>query len=384
MMKTKLFTIIPCIIVMAANVTHARLYGDPPTDNNPWQVHDESREQPKVVVPGNEPGAPPADAIVLFNGKDISQWEADKPEKNVPSKWRIVDGALESVKKAGYIRTKQAFGDCQLHVEWATPSHVMGSGQGRGNSGVFLMGKYEVQVLDCYQNQTYPDGQAGSVYGQNPPMVNVSRAPGKWQTYDIIFRQPRMKDGKLVRPGYMTVIQNGVVVQDNWQLEGPTKHKARTKLAAHPDKSPLKLQDHGNPVRYRNIWIRELPERSIGGLQGIFADPATVKAKRADSAAKLRKTASTMKNDIEKLQVLMNSLAYEKDPETVKSVDSILTRYLTPLKDGDKKKAQGQKNAVMALRNSIKYLVKHKILPQDFAPKKLIEEVIRKHGLDKK
>ncbi|MCP4456016.1 MAG: DUF1080 domain-containing protein, partial [Planctomycetes bacterium] len=184
------------LLIVTAS-TFAGLYGDPPNETHAWQVHDMRRERPAVVAPGKHVGDAPADAIILFDGTDLSKWEADKREKGVSSKWRIVNGVLESVKGAGYIRTKESFGDCQLHVEWATPVKVQGNSQGRGNSGVFLMGIYEVQVLDCYGNDTYPDGQAGSVYGQNPPLVNVSRGPGQWQSYDILFRQPRLKEGKL-------------------------------------------------------------------------------------------------------------------------------------------------------------------------------------------
>jgi hypothetical protein len=159
----------------------------------------------------------------------------------------------------GSIRTRQGFGDCQLHVEWAAPAEVIGEGQGRGNSGVFLMDTYEVQVLDGWQNATYADGITAAIYGQYPPLVNACRKPGEWQTYDIVFYAPRFdQDGKLLRPARMTVLHNGILVHDNAELSGPTAHKARPPYQAHPDKMPISLQDHGNPVRYRNIWVREL------------------------------------------------------------------------------------------------------------------------------
>ena len=204
-----------------------------------------------------KPGQAPSDAIVLFDGSDMDEWLSDKT--GGPSPWVIKDGALESVKKAGYVRTKRSFGDCQLHIEFATPKDVQGDSQGRGNSGVFLMGKYEIQVLDSFKNPTYSDGSAASVYGQAPPLVNACRGPGKWQTYDIIFRAPVFKGNKVVKPATVTVIQNGVLVQDHWTIEGGTHHKKRSKYVPHEAKLPLKLQDHGNPVRYRNIWVRELP-----------------------------------------------------------------------------------------------------------------------------
>jgi hypothetical protein len=178
-----------------------------------------------------------------------------------PAGWKVVGGALEVVKGAGDIQTAAPFGDAQIHVEWATPSPGVGEGQHRGNSGVFPMGLYEVQVLDSYQTKTYPDGQASALYGQHPPLVNASRPPAQWQTYDIVFRGPRFDaQGKLLRPARVTILHNGVLVQDARELSGPTAHQARPPYAAHPAKLPLKLQEHGDPVRYRNIWIRELPE----------------------------------------------------------------------------------------------------------------------------
>jgi hypothetical protein len=221
-----------------------------------WAVHDETRPMPRVVDPGPA-GAPvpaPADAIVLFDGKDLSKWTTAKGEA---AKWKIENGAMEAVKGAGSIQTKDGFGDCQLHVEWASPAVVAGDSQGRGNSGVFLMNTYEVQVLDCYNNKTYADGMTASLYGQYPPLVNACRKPGEWQTYDIVFHAPRFDAaGLLLQPARMTVFHNGLLVHDNDELTGPTAHKARPPYAVHPDKMPISLQDHGNPVRFRNIWIR--------------------------------------------------------------------------------------------------------------------------------
>jgi hypothetical protein len=223
-----------------------------------WAIHDEARPMPRVVVPGpaTAPVPAPADAIALFDGHDLSGWTNSKGE---PATWLVKDGYMEVVKKSGSIQTKRAFGSCQLHVEWASPEPAVGVGQDRGNSGVYLMGLYEVQVLDSYQSKTYADGMAGAIYGQYPPLVNVSRKPGEWQTYDIVFHAPRFDAaGTLVTPARLTVLHNGVLVQDNEALTGPTEHKARPPYKAHAGKLPLSLQDHSHPVRYRNIWVREL------------------------------------------------------------------------------------------------------------------------------
>ena len=206
--------------------------------------------EPPVVDPGPI-GGPPSDAIVLFDGKDLSKW-------NNADKWQIKDGY--AVSNGNDIETKQGFGNCQLHVEWAAPEKVEGSGQGRGNSGVFLMGLYEVQILDCYNNKTYFDGQTAAIYKQHPPLVNACRKPGEWQTYDIIFEAPRFdRKGKLTRPAFVTVLHNGVLVQNHFAILGTTAWEKPPLYKAHAAKLPIILQYHGNPVRFRNIWIRELP-----------------------------------------------------------------------------------------------------------------------------
>jgi hypothetical protein len=229
-----------------------------PMPEKKWKIHDADRPLPPVVDPGpaGDPVSAPSDAIVLFDGSDLSQWTGSKGE---PARWKVENGYMEVVKKTGSVRTVRGFGDCQLHIEWSAPVPATGEGQGRGNSGVFLMEKYEVQVLDCYKNKTYADGMTAAVYGQYPPLVNACRPPGEWQAYDIIFRRPYFaEDGSLIRPALMTVFHNGILIQDNVELMGPTAHKKRDPYKAHADKLPLSLQDHGNPVRYRNVWIREL------------------------------------------------------------------------------------------------------------------------------
>ncbi|MGH7561818.1 MAG: 3-keto-disaccharide hydrolase [Gemmatimonadales bacterium] len=224
-----------------------------------WPQHSMERPRPPVVDPGpaGPPSSVPADAIVLFDGRDLALWRAQSG--GGAARWIVRDGYMEVAPGTGGIETTQGFGDAQLHVEWASPSPAAGSGQDRGNSGVFLMGRYEVQVLDSWKNDTYPDGQAASIYGQFPPMVNVSRPPGEWQTYDIVFRRPRFDTaGALREPARLTVFHNGVLVHDAVALLGPTSNQRRAPYEAHPDRLPISLQDHAHRVRYRNIWIRDL------------------------------------------------------------------------------------------------------------------------------
>jgi len=220
----------------------------------PEATEDWSRK-PEIITPGKGT-LPPSDAIVLYaNAADAVKWETAKGD---PIKWDAHD-ILTVVRKSSGIQTIQAFGDVQLHVEWRSPLEVVGDGQGRGNSGVYLMGKYELQILDSYENETYYNGQAGSIYKQHIPLVNACRPPGTWQSYDIIFTAPRFRDdGSLESPAYITVLQNGVLIQNHVELKGPTEYIGKPKYKAHPDKLPISLQNHGNPVSYRNIWIREL------------------------------------------------------------------------------------------------------------------------------
>ena len=229
--------------------------------NIPWAIHDTLRPQPPVVNPGPAPAAPapvPSDAIVLFDGRDLSAWVSNDSAAG-PARWVVRDGYFEVAPGTGGIRTRQGFGDVQLHIEWMAPSPPRGTGQDRGNSGVFLMGMYEVQVLDTYGNRTYPDGQAAAIYGQYPPLVNASRPPGEWQAYDIAFRAPRFDAaGALVSPARATVLHNGVLVQDAVTLTGPSGHHARPPYQAHATRLPFSLQDHDHPVRFRNVWVREL------------------------------------------------------------------------------------------------------------------------------
>ena len=226
---------------------------------NGWKSHDLKRPQPKVVTPGPTTVSAPSDAIVLLGSEKLTGWS---DRKGKPSKWKYADGVLESVKKAGYIYTVEKFGDCQLHVEFATPETTDGDGQARGNSGVFFYDDdFEVQVLDNFENETYADGTVGALYGQHAPLVNAARKPGEWQTYDIVFRRPRFnEDGSLKSPARLTVLLNGILVQDAAECYGPTLFLQAGDYKDKGDEARISLQDHGNPVRYRNIWVRRLAE----------------------------------------------------------------------------------------------------------------------------
>jgi hypothetical protein len=242
----------------------------PMIPGTPWHLHDPDRPQPRVVTPGAtfSQGAPAAsDAEVLFDGTDFSKWQNARGQD---ATWRVQDGYLETAPRGGGLRTRGSWADFQLHVEWSAPNPPRGTGQGRGNSGILINGMYEVQVLDSYQAKTYPDGQAAAIYGQAPPLVNASKPPGEWQTYDIIFESPRWNEqGELVKKAVVTVLHNGVVVQNRHEFTGATDGisrevpwKSLAKYAKqHPPEVFIELQDHNNPVRYRNIWIRELGAR---------------------------------------------------------------------------------------------------------------------------
>ena len=234
-----------------------------------WKQHDNHRPRPAVVEPAGNPVMTPApsDAVILFDGTNLDGWQT--PE-GAAAPWKVSGGFLEVAPGTGPIQTKMKFGDVQLHVEWASPNPPVGKGQDRGNSGIFLMGLYELQVLDSYRADTYTDGQAGAIYGQFPPLSNASRPPGEWQSYDVAFRRPRFdKDGKLTEPARLTLFHNGILVQNNEELFGRTSWLVFQPYEAHPDQGPIQLQDHGHPVRFRNMWIRDLPERPAPTTQDL-------------------------------------------------------------------------------------------------------------------
>ena len=374
----------------AGGSTGHAFYGDPPDERHAWCVHDQNRPQPKVVAPLPESelaakAKAPADAIVLFDGTEASlaKWCSDK-NPNEPTKWIVKDGAMECVPKSGYVRTKEEFGDCQLHVEWAAPSQVEGAGQGRGNSGIFILG-VEIQVLDSYNNPTYADGMACSMYGVNPPLANALRPPGEFQYIDITFHRPIYKDDKCVQPGWVTVYCNGVLVQDRTQIEGPTGHRARTKVGPLPEKGPLRLQDHGNPVRFRNIWYRSLPSAAPkGGVRGPLPAKA-VAAERKKIAATIRKDAATKPADsVEQMLRFAESLLYEKDAAILAKVEKLASQYAASLRQFPADAAGAKKDEVLQVDSAFKYLAKWNFIPENFAPKTEIAGVIKAQGWDKK
>ncbi|MCC7492081.1 MAG: DUF1080 domain-containing protein [Fimbriimonadaceae bacterium] len=225
-----------------------------------WHVHDGTRPQPPVIDAGlpstnDQVGKAPSDAVVLFDGSNLDRWRNDK---GATPAWKIEDGVLVCAKGGGQITTRDTFGDCQVHLEWAAPTPPSGSGQGRGNSGLFFCGRYEIQILDCYQSQTYPDGQTAALYGQFPPLVNACRPPGQWQSYDVIWTAPKFANNQLVAPAAVTMLHNGVLVHNHTALLGGTSHRGLAKYHPHDPVGPLALQDHGNPVRFRNIWVRPI------------------------------------------------------------------------------------------------------------------------------
>ena len=252
-MKSKyrqIFLFLGCVFSIPALAQQKELKL-PPEATESWEP------VPRSVTPGKENHLPPSDAIVLFDGSSLDNFlsvrSGGKPE------WTVENGVMTVKPRTGDIRTKEAFGDVQVHIEWSAPDVVKGEGQGRGNSGIFLMSTYEIQILDSYENRTYSNGQAASVYKQFPPLVNAMRKPQEWNTYDIYFTAPRFNaDGMMVSPARVTVVHNGVLVQNNVELKGPTEYIGIPQYKAHADALPIILQDHGDLVSFRNIWVRKL------------------------------------------------------------------------------------------------------------------------------
>lgn len=382
------------ICVMRAMTSVAGLYGDTPDLKHAWAVHDWNRPVPEKITA--EPGKAPSDAVVLFDGTNLDAWTSTKGEGG-PAQWKIVEGgAMEVELKAGAIRTKKSFGDCQLHIEWAAPKEINGMGQGRGNSGVFLMSCYEVQVLDSYEtailpdgsnkNPNYADGQASAVYAENPPLVNSCRPSGEWQTYDIIFHQPVWEGDKLKYPGSITVLHNGVLTQDHWEMEGLSTHCRRNPLKPHAKKMPLSLQDHGNPVRFRNIWIREIPSRydntTHGGPAACEKDVMALRQRTAQKLFEKADPGDANKNAA--LERMLEVISYDKTDQYMNIVDDLSKAYIAELKGLDPEKMESKKGDILNLNKSLEVLTRNKVVPETFLLKEEISEIIKTNGFDKK
>ena len=367
--------------ILAAN---GAFFGDPPDEHHPWAVHDHNRPLPPIVTPAANIAQPPSDAIILFDGTEASfyeNWRHNRPADEREQNWIVVEGALQSMRGAGKLSSLAELGDFQLHIEWRAPSEILGQGQGRGNSGVFFMGgMVEVQVLDNYKNPTYADGSAGAVYGIMPPAVNALRPSGEWQSYDIIFRRPIARDGVILDYGSLTVLLNGVVVQDNTPLEGGSGHKKRKPLdRIFPELGALMLQDHGNPVRFRNIWYRPLRPRAIdGGTDGRLSVKSTL-SKRSEIAEELRQHARTLEGQQKALR-LLESLKYEDNTGARAEADKLIALYVAKLKKIEPHAMEVEKNQVLSLDEALQYMHRHKLIPNDYPMRSFVNDLAIQQG----
>jgi hypothetical protein len=356
-------------LASAPVILFAGLYGDTPDAKHAWSVHDYNRPKPVKVEPGAKIGQPPSDAIVLFDGTVESLKKNWCNDQGGDTAWKIGDGYFYSApnwKNGGNIRTRAEFGDCQLHIEYRHDPENLFADKGpqmRGNSGVFLMNNYEIQVLESYYTHdgeckvdNYTDGQAGSVYAENPPMVNPQKKPGEWQVYDIVFHQPVWKDSKLLHPGSVTVFFNGVLVQDHWEMEGLTTHCRRRPLAPHKTVGPLLLQDHGCVVQFRNIWYRPLPSRWDNKTHStLSADEAEVMKLRRETAARLfKKIADPKAATAENVKALAEVISYANEGVYREAFLSALAAY---------KAKPGNANEVKGVNSALDVLVRNAVIP---------------------
>ena len=363
---------------LSAGTVLAGVYGDVPDAKHAWAVHDRNRPNPTKVEPAPyvKTGAP-ADAVVLFDGTKESFERNWCDAKGEVSQWKLgTDGDFYCVpgwKNGGSILTRGRFGDCQLHVEWRHDADITGKDQMRGNSGVFIMSNYEIQVLDSYgtnpadmQNPNYADGQAGAVYAENPPAVNPSRKPGEWQTYDIVFHQPVWEGNNLVHPGSVTVFFNGVLVQDHWEMEGLTTHAKRRPLAPHAKKLPISFQDHGCVVHFRNIWIREIPSRWDNKTHGsMSADADAVKKLRRQTAAALyAKIAKPLAPTVENMMAMAEVISYAKEGEYAETWQKLAEEFHGVLDRMTDAELAAKKGQLITLRNQLDTLIRGGVVRQ--------------------
>ena len=400
MKKTHLVSVVAaCATVSVFAASSAGVFGDTPNAKHAWSVHDRNRPNPVKI--SAEAGAVPSDAIVLFDGTKESFEKNWCGKGGKPSKWRLgTDNDFYSVpgwKNGGDIFTRRSFGDCQLHIEYRHPEEdgmVAGpkGPQMHGNSGVFLMSKYEVQVLESFgtnpadmKNPNYADGQAGAIYAQNPPMVNPARKPGEWQTYDIIFHQPVWDGVKLLHPASITVLFNGVLVQDHWEMDRFTTYKVRTPVTPHKNKLPISLQDHGCRVHFRNIWIREIPSRYANRTHGGPAvDENEVMKLRRETAAKLyAKIAKPVKPTIENMQALGEVIGYAREGEYEKVWKDTAMKFHDVLDGMSDAEWKARKNGLLALRNALDTLIRNGAVGQACGTRKRINAAALRLGWEK-
>ena len=361
--------------VLAAGSVCAGLYCQGPDARHAWAIHDRNRPNPvKVEAPE---GRPPSDAVVLFDGTRASADRNWYTGRDGTCRWEVVEGALRCAPKTGNAVTRRVFADCQLHLEWKTPKPATGWGQGRGNSGVILFGGYEIQVLDSYltdpsktpnPNPNYADGQAGAVYAQNPPLVNPARPEGAWQSYDIVFHAPVWDGDTLVKGPTVTLFFNGVLVQDNWEFEGSTYNLERKPVQKGAARYPIQLQDHGTPVAYRNIWVREIPSvyaNTVQGGPGVKA--ADVLALREKTAARLFARLAPDAADVPALDALLEILAYSKDAKYVARYDRAAAAFVASTASWDDAALRRHEGLVRAFEKSCGLLVKYGTLAADDA-----------------
>jgi hypothetical protein len=367
-----------------ALVAKSAFFGDPPDNHHPWAVHDHNRPLPPVVTPAANIAQPPSDAIVLFDGTEASfheNWRHNRPADEREQDWIVVEGALQSMRGAGKLSSIAELGDLQLHIEWRAPTEIVGKGQGRGNSGVFFMGgMVEVQVLDNYKNSTYADGTAGAVYGIMPPAVNALRPSGEWQSYDIIFRRQIAREGVILDHGSLTVLLNGVVVQDDTPLEGGSGHKKRKPLdRIFPKLGTIMLQDHGNPVRFRNIWYRPLRPRALdGGSDGRLSEKSTL-AKRSEISAELRQHARSLEGHQKALR-LLESLKYEENTDARTEADNLIALYVAKLKKIELHEMEVEKNQVLSLDEALQYMHRYRLIPNDYPMRSFVSDLAIQQG----
>ena len=367
-LKITLFTLFLVYTFSPFLFAEKAFFGDPPDAHHPWAVHDRNRPQPKVVTPALNVGDAPSDAFILFDGSKSSfleNWQHSMQEDRRKKDWIVENGYMLVVPGAGSIETKELFGDCQLHVEWAHERALPGHGQGRGNSGIFLPGGVEVQVLDNYNNSTYADGTAGALYGVMPPAVNALRPPGQWQSYDIIYRRPIIEHGEVIDTGSLTVFLNGIVVQDSTPLEGGGGWlKRKPYNREFPKVGSISFQDHKNPVRFRNVWCRPLRLRSHeGGLDGRISSDLVLN-KRREIAERLRLDAADQ-SDIKRMLLLLESVYYEADSISLEQAKDLAQSFLYKCQAASKDTIKEKEETVKEVYRALKYMQRFGYLSKD-------------------